>query len=45
MSINNSRSVLKKYFEGGHDAGQTMAGDVIFTLMGTGEESQGWEEI
>ena len=45
MSIEGSRAVLEKYFEGGHDTGQVMADDVIFTLMGTGEESKGWEAI
>jgi hypothetical protein len=41
MSVETTRAVLEKYLDPGHDVGQVMSGDVVFTLMGTGEEHKG----
>jgi predicted ester cyclase len=39
MSVESTRAVLHRYFEANHDDTSMLADDVVFTVMGTGQEA------
>jgi len=45
MSVKNSRRVITHYLEASPDDNSTLAKDVIFTIMSTGESQQGPEAV
>jgi predicted ester cyclase len=45
MSVENTRVVMTRYFEAEHGDTSMLAGDVVFTIMATGEEHKGREGI
>ena len=45
MSVESTRDVMTKYFNAEHGDVSTMAEDVVFTIMGTGQEHRGPEAI
>ncbi len=45
MSLESTRQVLDKYFASEHSDVSMMADDVVFTVMATGQESHGPQEV
>ncbi|MGD8807120.1 MAG: ester cyclase [Chloroflexota bacterium] len=45
MSVENSRKVINGYFEAGPNLTHFLAKDVVYTIMGTGEEAHGPEAV
>jgi steroid delta-isomerase-like uncharacterized protein len=45
MSVENSRKVINGYFEAGPNITHFLAEDVVYTLMGTGEEAHGADAV
>ena len=45
MSVENTREVVTGYFEAGPNVKPFLAEDVIYTMMGTGEEARGPEDV
>jgi len=45
MSIESTREVMMRYFNAEHNDVSMLAEDVVFTLMATGQESNGHEEV
>ena len=45
MSVESTREVMTKYFHSEHADVSTMADDVVFTVMGTGQEHRGPEAV
>ena len=45
MSVESTRETIIKYLSSAHGDTSTMAEDVVFTVMGTGQESHGPEGV
>lgn len=45
MLEESTRETVRKYWDSGHSDVSMMAADVVFTVMATGEESQGPEAV
>jgi len=45
MTIENTRNVVTRYLSGEHSSVETLAPEVVFTLMATGQESHGPAEV
>ena len=45
MSIESTRQTMLQYFNSDHSDISMMAGDVVFTIMATGQEHQGPEAV
>jgi steroid delta-isomerase-like uncharacterized protein len=45
MSVESTRKAVRKYWDSGHSDVSMMAADVVFTVMATGEKSQGPEAV
>lgn len=45
MSVENSRKVINGYFEAGPNIAPFLAEDVVYKLMGSGEEAHGAEAV
>jgi steroid delta-isomerase-like uncharacterized protein len=45
MSVENTRKVINGYFEAGPNIAHFLAEDVVYTLMGSGEEAHGAEAV
>lgn len=45
MTIESTREVMLKYFNAAHDDAGTLAKDVVFTLMATGDENKGPDSV
>ena len=45
MSIESTRDIMVRYFNSEHSAVSTMAKDVVFTIMATGAEHRGREDV
>jgi steroid delta-isomerase-like uncharacterized protein len=45
MSIESTREVMERYFDAEHNDTSMLADDVIFTVMATGQEARGPQEV
>lgn len=45
MSVESTRAVVTKYLESAHGDFSTLAGDVVFTVMATGQEGRGHDGV
>ena len=45
MSVESTRKVMRKYWDSAHSDVSMMADDVVYTMMATGEETQGPEAV
>jgi len=45
MSINSTRAVMTRYLNAKHSDVSMMAGDVVFTIMATGQEHRGRDGV
>lgn len=45
MSIESTRAVMNRFFNSEHTDGSVLADDVVFTVMGTGQEHRGPEAV
>ncbi|MFN2134396.1 MAG: ester cyclase [Candidatus Promineifilaceae bacterium] len=45
MSVENTRKVMEHYFAAEHDDVSDLADDVVFTIMGTGQEHVGPQAV
>jgi steroid delta-isomerase-like uncharacterized protein len=45
MSVESTRKVMRKYWDSGHSDVSMMADNVVFTVMATGEETQGPDAV
>ncbi|MHB8132900.1 MAG: ester cyclase [Anaerolineaceae bacterium] len=45
MSIESTREIMIRYFKSEHDDVSMLADDVVFTLMSTGQEYHGHDEV
>ena len=45
MSIESTRAILEQYMSANHDDAGALADDVVFTIMGTGEEYHGPQAV
>lgn len=45
MSMESTRETMERYFDAEHSDTSMMAEDVVFTIMATGQESQGREVV
>lgn len=45
MSATSTKATMDKYFGGGHEVGEVMTEDVVFTVMGTGEAHRGPDAV
>jgi steroid delta-isomerase-like uncharacterized protein len=45
MSVDSTRATMMKYIESEHVDASTFAEDVVFTVMGTGPEAKGPEDV
>jgi steroid delta-isomerase-like uncharacterized protein len=45
MSVESTRQLMTRYFESGHSDIDVLADDVVFTIMGTGQEHRGKDAV
>jgi steroid delta-isomerase-like uncharacterized protein len=45
MSVESTHKIMRKYWDSAHSDVSMMADDVVFTMMATGEETQGPEAV
>jgi steroid delta-isomerase-like uncharacterized protein len=45
MSLESTRNIMNSYFDSQHSDVSNMAGDVVFTIMATGQEHKGPEGV
>lgn len=45
MSVESTRDTMMRYWQSGHSDTSMMSGDVVFTIMGTGQEFKGPEAV